>query len=779
MLWSVLSALALALSAPWLVRFRPAESGWILAILPAGLTVFFLGQVGRVSVGPPVVESTPWVPQLGIHLSFYLDGLSLLFALLITGVGALIVIYAGRYLDGDPQLGRFYLYLISFMAAMLGLVLAGNLITLFIFWELTSITSYFLIGFRHREEVARAAALQALLVTAGGGLALMAAFLLIGIAGGTFEIAVLLEQGDLLLGHSLYAPIVILVLLGCFTKSAQFPFHFWLPSAMQAPTPVSAYLHSVTMVKAGIYLLARLSPVLGGTALWEWSLLSAGAFTMLLGAVMALGQTDLKRILAYTTINALGTLVFLLGIGTETAVHAAIVFLLVHSLYKGALFLIAGIVDHETGTRDIRRLRALTKRMPLISAVASLAALSMAGIPPLFGFIGKETIYHAVLEAPVAASFLIILAVLANIFLVVAAAMMTIKPFFGRAAEGDPGSSGDHQHAHSHGVPVALSLGPILLAAAGLLVGLFPALVDARLLTPAAEAVFAEATIITLALWHGINTQLFLSALTLAGGLALYTRGDLLARGAQVGGRLALWGPDRWYRSAISALMAVARGQMRLLQHGYLPLYLLVVFVVVTALAILPLLLHGLPPLALWSGEVQLFELVIALLILAAAVTAIRSPSRLGAIVSMGVIGYGIALIFIEFGAPDLAMTQFIIETITVILFVLVVYRLPSYVDLSSRASRIRDALVAAAGGILMSVLVLAALGTGTESRLIDFFAEETYPAARGRDIVNVILVDFRAMDTLGEITVLGLAGAGVIALLRLRPRGSSGRRNS
>ncbi len=772
MLWSVLSAFALALCAPWLVRLRPAESGWILALLPAALSLYFFGQITSVALGVPVVESTPWVAQFGIYLSFYLDGLSLLFALLITGVGALIVVYAGSYLAGDAQLGRFYLYLISFMGAMLGLVLAGNLITLFIFWELTSISSYFLIGFRHREEASRAAALQALLVTAGGGLALMAAFVLIGIAGGSFELSVLLQQGDLLFAHPLYGAIVILVLLGCFTKSAQVPFHFWLPSAMQAPTPVSAYLHSVTMVKAGVYLLARLSPVLGGSALWQWSLLSAGALTMLLGAAMALGQTDLKRILAYTTVNALGTLVFLLGIGTETAIHAAIVFLLVHSLYKGALFLIAGIVDHETGTRDIRRLGGLVTRMPLIAALASLAALSMAGIPPLVGFIGKETIYHAVLEAPVAASFLIVLAVLANIFLVVAAAMMTIKPFFGTAAS-------DLDAHGGHGVSAAIAAGPFLLAAAGLLVGLFPALVDARLLTPAAEAIFAQATIVKLALWHGINAPLVLSALTLAAGFVLYSRGAFLARAAQWGGRLAPWGPDRWYRASVSALLAGARAQTRVLQHGYLSLYIFVAFAVVILLGAIPFWLQGLPPLAVWTEQVQFFELIIALLILAAAAAAIRSPSRLGAIVSMGVIGYGIALIFIEFGAPDLAMTQFIIETITVILFVLVIYRLPSYVELSSRSSRIRDALVATAGGVLMTVFVLAALGAGTESRLIDFFAEETYPAARGRDIVNVILVDFRAMDTLGEIAVLGLAGAGVVALLRIRPGKSASRRKS
>jgi multicomponent Na+:H+ antiporter subunit A len=373
-------------------------TGWMLALLPFGATVYWASLTNAVAAGQTLSVSWPWVPSLGVNLSFYIDGLSLLFALLISGIGALIVIYAGGYLAGHPQLARFYFYILLFMAAMLGLVLCGNLIILFIFWELTSISSYLLIGFDHQRERARKAALQALIVTGAGGLALMAGFILLGHVGGSFELAALLDQGELVRGHGLYFPILLLILAGAFTKSAQMPFHFWLPNAMEAPAPVSAYLHSATMVKAGIYLLARFSPILGGAEAWHYLVTAFGAATMLLGALLAFPQTDLKRILAYTTVSALGTLTLLLGLNTTLATKAAMVFLLVHSLYKGALFMIAGAVDHETGTRDVKLLGNLRRFMPMTTMAASLAALSMAGVPPLSGFWAKFTLIKAGLE---------------------------------------------------------------------------------------------------------------------------------------------------------------------------------------------------------------------------------------------------------------------------------------------------------------------------------------------------------------------------------------------
>ena len=374
--------------------------GWLLALIPLAIFVWLLSLQPSIAAGQNIQGRWAWAPSLDIYFSYQIDGLSLLFGLLISGIGALVFVYASGYLAGDRYLGRFYAYLLLFMGAMLGLVFSRNLLMLFIFWELTSITSYLLIGYKHAYASSRAAALQALLVTGGGGLALLAGLLLLGQVGGSLEIGVLAAQRRQIQADALYLPIVLLVLAGAFTKSAQFPFHFWLPNAMAAPTPVSAYLHSATMVKAGIFLMALLTPVLGGTTLWFGLLIATGTVTMVMGAFLAWRQTDLKRILAYTTISALGTLTLLLGIGTPVALKAAMTFLLAHALYKGALFMVAGSVDHQTGTRDIERLGGLGRAMPVTAAAAILAGLSMSGLPPLTGFISKELFYESTLYAP-------------------------------------------------------------------------------------------------------------------------------------------------------------------------------------------------------------------------------------------------------------------------------------------------------------------------------------------------------------------------------------------
>ena len=395
MIVAVLSGFVLALLAPSLYRVSARWAGWVFSLFPAVLALYFLSHMDGVVAGEAVRVTYPWVPAMGLQLSFNLDGLGLLFALAITVVGTLIITYAGSYLKGHPSLPRFYLFILMFMASMLGVVLSDNLIALFVFWELTSVTSYFLIGFEHDKDTARAAALQALLVTGIGGLALMAGALLMGQIGGSFEISALAADSAGLQSHRLYPLVLVLVFAGAFTKSAQVPFHFWLPSAMEAPTPVSAYLHSATMVKAGIYLLARFSPVLGGSDLWLYVVTSFGAVTMLVSAYQALHQTDLKKILAYSTVSVLGTLTLLIGLGSKLAIQAAMVFLVAHILYKAALFLVAGSIDHETGTRDIRQLGGLRKTMPIICAGAAVGALSMAGLPPFFGFVGKEALYEA------------------------------------------------------------------------------------------------------------------------------------------------------------------------------------------------------------------------------------------------------------------------------------------------------------------------------------------------------------------------------------------------
>jgi multicomponent Na+:H+ antiporter subunit A len=752
---AVLSGFGVALAAPALSRRLNNAAGWILALLPAGLTLYFASLLPRAAAERPATFSSSWAPELGLFFSFRADGLSLLFALLISGIGALVIVYASSYLKGNPNLGRFYAWLLTFMAAMLGVALADNVLLLFVFWELTSLSSFILIGFEHERESARAAALQALLVTGAGGLTLLAGLLLLGLAGGTLELSVLLGLGDVLRTSPYYVPALILILLGAFTKSAQFPFHFWLPNAMEAPTPVSAYLHSATMVKAGVYLLARLSPALGGTDLWMYAVGGVGAATMLIGGYLALLQTDLKRLLAYSTVSALGMLTLLIGLGSQLALEAAIVLLLAHGLYKGALFLVAGALDHETGTRDVTQLGGLFPKMRLTAVTAGLAALSMAGLPPLFGFISKELTYEAALEY---GPWLTAAVVAAGLSFVFVAGIVGIGPFWGRKTE-TPKSP--------HEAPPSMWLGSLTLASLSLLIGLFPASVSGLLVSPAFSAALGQTTSVKLALWHGVNPAFMLSVITVLAGAGLYTVRVPLRSGLS---RLA-WsrGPAFLYQRSLDGLNALARGQTRFLQSGYLRYYLLTILLAATGLAGFTLFTQGGLHWPSAVTDVRFYELALGGLILSAAFAATISWSRLGAVAALGAAGYGVALIYLLFGAPDLAMTQFLIESLTVILFVLAFYHLPHFAQLTPRRSRLRDLLVALLAGGLMTALVLSVVGVQLYPSIADYFVESALPLAHGRNIVNVILVDFRGIDTLGEITVLGIASIGVYALLKLR----------
>ncbi len=760
MLTAVLSGFGGAIIAPWLHRFAPRHAGWIAALLPFALMIYFITLVPAVAGGEALRFSYAWVPSLGVNLSFRIDGLSLLFALLITGIGALVLIYAGGYLANDPMLGRMLTLLLIFMAAMLGIVTSDNLISMFVFWELTTISSYLLIGYKHEYEKARKAALQSLLVTGIGGLALLAGMVLLGQVAGTLEISEILKQGDTVRAHPLYGGILALVLFGAFTKSAQFPFHFWLPGAMEAPTPVSSYLHSATMVKAGVFLLARLNPALGGTEAWQFLLTSFGGATMIVGSFLAVQQTDLKRILAYTTVSALGTLVTLIGIGTDDALKAAMVFTLSHALYKGALFQVAGSVDHETGTREITNLGGLRAAMPVTAAAGMLAAISMAGLPPMFGFIAKEVQYKANLEEPI----LIAVALLTNMLTVVAAGLVSLRVFFGQLA---------HTPTHVHEAPLSMRLGPVALALAGLGTGLFSVQIGNALIGPATGSVIGKTKEIELLLWAGIEgaagQALALSVVTLVVGAGLYRARSIFARLAAAAEPLAPWGAEGWYQRAVNGMLALAAWQTRILQNGYLRFYIGLIITTVLALTTFTLavgqVVIAIP--ADWA-DVRVYELVVALIIISATLFVLRTTSRMAAVVGLGFVGYGLALAFLLFGGPDLAITQFAVETLVAILFVLVVYRLPRFNNLSTLGARVRSAALAIAGGALMTVLTLMALAAPTESRVSAFLAENSVPQGYGRNVVNVILVDFRALDTLGEITVLGLAAIGIFALLKL-----------
>ncbi len=760
MLTAVLSGFGGAIVAPWLHRFAPRHAGWIAALLPFALMIYFISLVPAVVGGEALRFSYAWVPGLGVNLSFRIDGLSLLFALLITGIGTLVLIYAGGYLANDPMLGRMLTLLLIFMAAMLGIVTSDNLIGLFVFWELTTISSYMLIGYKHEYEKARKAALQSLLVTGIGGLALLAGMVLLGQVAGTLEISEILTQGDVVRAHPLYGGILALVLFGAFTKSAQFPFHFWLPGAMEAPTPVSSYLHSATMVKAGVFLLARLNPALGGTEAWQLLLTGFGSATMIAGSFLAVQQTDLKRILAYTTVSALGTLVTLIGIGTDEALKAAMVFTLSHALYKGALFQVAGSVDHETGTRDITNLGGLRAAMPMTAAAAMLAAISMAGLPPMFGFIAKEVQYKANLEEPL----LLIVALLTNMLTVVAAGLASLRVFFGQPV---------HTPKHAHEAPLSMWLGPVVLALAGLGAGLLSAQAGDALIGPATSAVIGKPKEIELLLWAGIEgaagQALALSVVTLLVGAGLYRASSVFRRIAAAAAPLAPWGAEGWYQRAVDGMLALATWQTQRLQNGYLRFYIGLIITTTLALATF-MLIMGQVAITIPSNwmDVRVYELMVALIIIAATTFVIRATSRMAAVVGLGFVGYGTALVFLLFSGPDLAITQFAVETLVAILFVLVVYRLPRFGNLSTAGARVRSAGLAIAGGALMTVLTLMALASPTESRVSGFLAENSVPQAFGRNVVNVILVDFRGFDTMGEITVLGVAAIGIYALLRL-----------
>ena len=760
MVIAVLSGFGASLAAPWLHRLTRGVTGWIIALLPLGLTVYFASFIGSLAAGETFAISYPWVPSLGVSLSFYLDGLSLLFALIISGIGALVIIYAGGYLAGHVLLGRFYAFILMFMASMLGVVLAGNILTLFVFWELTSISSYLLIGFDHEREEARAAALQALLVTGGGGLALLAGLVLLGQVGGSMEIPVLLAQGDAVRGHELYLPILLLVLLGAFTKSAQAPFHFWLPGAMEAPTPVSAYLHSATMVKAGIYLVARLSLVLGGTDAWLYLVAGVGTLTMLVGAYLALNHTNLKRILAYSTVSALGTIMLLLGLGASGAVKAAVVFLLAHALYKGALFMLAGTIYHETGTQDVEELGGLRRLMPVTAAVTGLAALSMAGFGPLLSFIGKELLFEAVVETPRFWFIFAPAALISSAVMVAVALILFIKPFFGKLI---PTPQKPHE------APLSLWLGPALLALLGLAIGLYPVATAVGIVQPAVTAILGQPFDVELALWHGVNLALGLSAIAILLGGIMYWQWIVWRRATSSLERFLSRGPAWGYEASLAGLNRLASAVTGILQSGHLHYYLLIIILTTVGLAGYTLLSRGGAVHLQVLPELRFYELGISLLILMAALAAVRSRSRLAAVAALGVVGYGVALIFIFFGAPDLAMTQLMIETMTVILLVLILYHLPPFARISTRKDYAREAIVALSAGVLMTMFVLVGISVQHYPPISSFFVENSVPLAHGRNIVNVILVDFRALDTLGEITVLSLAGVGVYALLKLR----------
>lgn len=749
-------------------KFFRSKWSLFLAVLPLSLFTYFVAQIPYISKGNTIVESYQWVPSLAINFDFSLNGLSLLFSLLITGIGSIIFIYASSYLKGHIYQDRFLGYLCLFMSAMLGIVLSDNILLLFVFWELTSISSFFLIGFNNDNPESRKSAITALSVTGLGGFFLLAGLILISQVAGTYSISELVESSQLIVDHQLYPAIITLVFIGAFTKSAQFPFHFWLPGAMKAPTPVSAYLHSATMVKAGIFLLARFTPVLGGTDAWSWTLMIVGGFTMLYAAFHSLFRTDLKGVLAYSTISALGILTFLIGLGTDEALIAACTFIVVHALYKATLFLITGIIDHETGTRDLTQLSGLRKVLTPVFIAGLLAALSSAGLPLSIGFIGKDLIYEATLHADKnIALYLTIAAIATNMCLVAAGFLAGIKPFTGKL---------NAAHEKVHLPSATMWIPPLVLAISGFILGCFPGILGEYIVSPVLKGMTGKATDVHLKIWHGFNLVLMLSIATLAAGTVLYIVNRPDVKKLKLIERFHSWSPQSVFVKLSESFVSFSERYTNLFHNGFLRSYLLKIIVFAEILLLYELIIGG--PIYIdyeQLSPVTFYEAANVFILIGALIMTVTTSSRLTAVVGTSVIGYAICLMFVFYSAPDLAITQFTIDTLTVVLFVFVLFNLPSFLNFSSnnKATVVRDAFVAISFGAILSIIAIKVLQVPTTIDISDFYGRYAYELGKGKNVVNVILVDFRGFDTMFEIVVLSIAALGVYSLLKLRLKSS------
>eukprot|EP00913_Durusdinium_trenchii_P021375 g20088.t1 len=747
--------------APVLASRFGARAAWIVALAPALAFWHFCGFLGEIAAGEVATGGYAWAPSFNLSFSWFIDGLSLVFALLITGIGTLILIYSGGYMKGHPQLGRFLSFILLFMGSMLGLVLSDSFLMLFVYWEMTSITSFLLIGFDHEREAARRAALQALVVTGGGGLCLLAGLVFLWNITGVTQLSLLVHLGDGLRESPFYLATLILVLGGAFTKSAQFPFHFWLPNAMEAPTPVSAYLHSATMVKAGVYLLMRLHPVMGGTPAWEILLPFFGGVTLIAGTLIGIRQTDLKLMLAYTTMASLGLLVMLTGFGAPHAIEAAVLYLVAHSLFKGALFMVAGSIDHETGTRQLPRLAGLRTAMPVTFAAALLAACSMGGMPLFAGFLAKEEIYAALAEGNPRAVFFTGLAVVGNGLMFAIAFAVGLKPFAGRAT---------NLPRSPHEAPVALWLGPVLLSACGLVAGLGSDLLHRYLSSPMASAITGKPAVVTITTLPHVGMPLALSLATIVFGLLVYWQLDK-ARAVMVQVLENLGpGPDRWFDHALAGLVRAAALVTRITQPGRLEIYITATFILVAVALLVPLVLFDeLPSWPVWPNDLLVQEGAFFLIAALGVAAVLRSQDRLTAIVSLGIQGFAVAVIFLLFGAPDLSFTQFMVETLSVVILTLAMTRLKlTPTDHRPVGQLVFDAAVAIACGLGFALLLLKSVERPFDLLLTDFFNSYSKAIAHGANVVNVIIVDFRGTDTLGEISVVMITGLAVLALIKV-----------
>jgi multicomponent K+:H+ antiporter subunit A len=762
-------SLFLIAALPFLGAVFPAlliRAGRNASASAAGMTTFlaFVGlliNAPAVMRGEVVTARVDWLPGLGLNANFYLDGLGFLFAGLILGIGLLIILYARFYLSRQDPMGQFYTYLLLFQGAMIGIVLSDNILLLLVFWELTSLSSFLLIGYWKHLPEGRQGARMALAVTGSGGLAMIGGMLILGNIVGSYDLTVILQNKELIQASPMYLPALILILLGAFTKSAQFPFHFWLPHAMAAPTPVSAYLHSATMVKAGLFLMARMWPVLAGTDAWFYIVATTGLITMVVGAVIALFKDDLKALLAFSTVSHLGLITMLLGFGTKIAAVAAIFHIINHATFKAALFMSAGIIDHETHTRDIKRLGGLRHLMPITFGIAAIAALSMAGLPPLNGFLSKEmmleeTVHTTWLNSPYLVPGFALLGALFS-------AAYSFR-YIGHVFLGP--ERGDYP-AHPHDPPVGLWLAPAFLVLLVVLIGLNSATIVGPLVAVASDAVFGggQPPYYSLKIWHGFTPALYMSMVATLGGVVLLMGHQQLER---IWNALPRPEAKAIFDSVIRALTGLSQAITNSLHNGVVSRYgmIFVVFTVGLAYYAYATGTIGLPTRV--SLEAPLLPIIGWICLVGATLATVYfHRNRLLALVLIGVVGLIVSMAFNYLSAPDLALTQISVEVVTMILLLLSLNFLPTQTPVdSSMARKVRDTVISIVAGLGTGALVYALMMRDFAFPSIsEFHLANSYKGGGGTNVVNVILVDFRGFDTFGEIIVLGIAALVIFAL--------------
>ncbi|MGS3975163.1 Na+/H+ antiporter subunit A [Staphylococcus pseudintermedius] len=787
---AVLLPLIFAILIPILYRYyKRIHLGWFVLPIPVVLFAYFLSYIKPTMSGQFTEQSAAWMAQIGMNFDVYVDGLGLLFSLLITGIGSLVVLYSISYLSQSEQLGHFYCYLLMFMSAMLGVVLSDNLLVLYFFWELTSFSSFLLISFWRHKDKSLYGAMKSMMITVFGGLSLLGGFILLYLASGTWRIRDIIDNVDQIQTSPIFLLAMIFVIIGAMTKSAQFPFYIWLPDAMEAPTPVSAYLHSATMVKAGIYLIARLTPIFAVSQGWIWAVTAFGLVTLFWGSLNATKQQDLKGILAFSTVSQLGMIMSMLGIGAVSyhfqgdesqlylaAYSAAIFHLINHATFKGALFMITGAVDHATGTRDTRKLGGLMTIMPISFTLSIITSLSMAGGPPFNGFLSKEAFIESMIEVTHASVFSLntvgllipIVAIVGSIFTFVYSFKFIVEIFLG-----------DHKPDvlpnKAHEASILMNISPAILAGLVILIGLFPSIVSAPLVEPAVKSIANTNEVsASFHLWHGFTPALIAT-------LVIYVVGAVLILTAKrwvpilrgIPNALTL---NHWYNQTGRYTPYYATQITRTYMTGFNRNNLVIIFFMMIVLTFVTLIFVPFTVDFMKVSPIRLYEFVSVITITIAAIMIIFARSRLFSIIMLSAVGYSMAIFFIFFNAPDLALTQFVVETISTALFLLCFYHLPNMSRYNESVRyRVVNMIISIGVGAVVIVLGLIAYGNRHFESISEFYKAHVYDLAEGKNMVNVILVDFRGTDTLFESSVLGIAGMGIYTLIKLRAKHKNG----